>query len=105
MRNLIKALRKVIILGGIVILLGQVVSAQVYVRPYVRHDGTSVQGHYRSSPDNNSYNNYSTKGNVNPYNGNVGTQDPYRSNSYNSPSTTSYGQHRGSGTDNDDADD
>jgi hypothetical protein len=50
--------------------------AQVYVQPHVRSDGTAVQGHYRSNPDGNPYNNYSSRGNVNPYTGKVGTVDP-----------------------------
>jgi hypothetical protein len=50
--------------------------AQVYVRPYTRSDGTYVQGHYRSAPDGNSYNNYSYPGNVNPYTGRQSTGNP-----------------------------
>ncbi|MEM5789179.1 MAG: hypothetical protein AAGU11_17835 [Syntrophobacteraceae bacterium] len=56
--------------------------AQVWVDPYVKKDGTYVQGHMRSSPNNTSLDNYSTKGNVNPYTGESGTKDPY-SNNYN----------------------
>lgn len=48
----------------------------VYVNSYVRKDGTFVQGHYRTSPDSNVYNNYSTKGNINPYTGKTGTVVP-----------------------------
>jgi hypothetical protein len=46
----------------------------VYVRGYTRRDGTYVQPHYRSAPDSNFYNNWSTKGNVNPYTGQEGTK-------------------------------
>src|SRR5262249_15067893 len=46
----------------------------VYVRGYVRKDGTYVQPHYRSAPDGNFYNNWSTTGNVNPYTGEPGTK-------------------------------
>jgi hypothetical protein len=49
----------------------------VYVQPYVRSDGTFVQGHYRTAPDGNPFNNYSTQGNVNPYTGQAGTVNPY----------------------------
>jgi hypothetical protein len=49
----------------------------VRVRGYTRNDGTYA--HYRSSPDSNTWNNYSTKGNVNPYTGKEGTRDPYSS--------------------------
>ncbi len=45
-----------------------------YVRGHYRSDGTYVQPHYRSNPDGNPNNNYSHKGNVNPYTGKRGTQ-------------------------------
>lgn len=54
-----------------------VAGAQTYVAPHVRQDGTYVQGHMRSAPDRNPYNNYSTQGNVNPYSGSAGTRDAY----------------------------
>ena len=43
--------------------------AQVYVAPYVTKNGTFVQGHYRSAPNDTKADNYSTPGNVNPFNG------------------------------------
>ena len=49
--------------------------ADTYVRGYTRKDGTYVQPHYRSSPDSNPYNNWSTQGNVNPYTGEPGTRN------------------------------
>jgi hypothetical protein len=52
-----------------------------YVQGYTRKDGTYVQPHYRTKADNSQFNNYSTKGNVNPYNGKAGTVDPYGMNS------------------------
>jgi hypothetical protein len=52
--------------------------AQTWVRPYTRKDGTYVDGHYRSNPDGNPYNNWSYPGNVNPYTGRQGTGDPNR---------------------------
>lgn len=48
-------------------------SSDVYVRPYVKSNGTVVQGHMRSAPDKTGVNNFSTKGNVNPYTGEPGT--------------------------------
>lgn len=61
-----------------VLLTASAAHAQNYVRPYVRSDGTYVQGHQRTAPDSNRYNNYSTQGNVNPYTGQAGHVDPYR---------------------------
>ena len=39
----------------------------VYVNGYTHSDGTQVRGHYRSAPDHSYDNNWSTKGNTNPY--------------------------------------
>lgn len=50
-----------------------------FVHGYTRRDGTYVQPHMRSSPDGDPFNNYSTRGNVNPYTGQPGTHDPYHS--------------------------
>jgi len=48
-------------------------SAQTYVAPHVRSDGTFVQGHVRSAPNSTTSDNYGTRGNVNPYTGQAGT--------------------------------
>jgi len=44
----------------------------VHVNGYFRKNGTYVQPHYRSAPDGNFYNNWSTEGNINPYTGEEG---------------------------------
>ena len=54
-------------------------TADEFVNGYFRSNGTYVQPHYRSSPDGNPWNNYSTTGNVNPYTGQSGTHNPYGS--------------------------
>jgi len=46
----------------------------VGVRGYFRSNGTYVAPHYRSAPDGNFSNNWSTAGNVNPYTGREGTR-------------------------------
>ena len=70
-------------------LLAPPLSAQVRVKGYTRGDGTYAAPHYRSSPNSTSLDNYSTRGNVNPYTGEVGTKSPYgssaRSSVYQSP--------------------
>lgn len=48
--------------------------ADVYVRGYYRSNGTYVAPHYRSDPDGYRLNNWSSKGNVNPYTGKKGTK-------------------------------
>jgi len=52
--------------------------AQTYVAPYVKQDGTYVEGHYKSQPNNTKTDNYSSQGNTNPYTGKEGTVDPYK---------------------------
>jgi hypothetical protein len=58
-----------------------------YVNGYTRKDGTYVAPHFRSSPDSNRYNNYSSQGMVNPYTGRSGTVNPYNPPSYNHGNT------------------
>jgi hypothetical protein len=73
------------VLIGLAALIGATAaSAQVYVHGYTTKNGTYVAPHYRSSPDSSVLNNWSTRGNVNPYTGQVGTRNPY---SYSSPYT------------------
>ena len=50
--------------------------ADTWVNGYTKSNGTYVQGHYRSSPDSTVNNNWSTRGNVNPYTGVQGTRNP-----------------------------
>jgi hypothetical protein len=49
-----------------------------YTRSYVRRDGTFVSGYRSSRPDRNRWNNYSSKGNINPYTGKRGSIDPLK---------------------------
>jgi hypothetical protein len=44
----------------------------VYVKGYTKKDGTSVKGYYRSVPNKDKTDNWSTKGNVNPFTGKKG---------------------------------
>lgn len=45
---------------------------------YTRKDGTYVAPHRQTNPDSSKMNNWSTKGNVNPYTGKEGTKPPYK---------------------------
>ena len=56
--------------------------ADTHVKGYTKSNGTYVEPHYRSSPNSNTYDNYGTKGNSNPYTGQQGTQNPEPSNQY-----------------------
>lgn len=55
-----------------------------HVNGYTRSNGTYVQGYERSAPDNTVQNNYSYRGNQNPYNGQPGD------NSYRHDTTSGY---------------
>lgn len=57
---------------------GTVVAQNVYHEGYWRKDGTYVQPHYQTAPDQTRMNNYSTQGNTNPYTGQAGTVNPYQ---------------------------
>ncbi len=59
--------------------LAMPVEARVSVHGYSRRSsGTYVQPHYRTSPDHSRFNNWSTKGNPNPYTGKKGYVNPFR---------------------------
>lgn len=60
-----------------------------YVRGYVRKNGTYVAPHHQTNPDSTRLNNWSSKGNVNPYTGKPGTVDPYSPKPTNSKPKTS----------------
>lgn len=75
------------------------IANDVYHQGYTRRDGTYVQPHYQTAPDNSRHNNYSAKGNYNPYTGEKGTVDPYRQPSTNSfDSNNQYNQQRRRGS-------
>ncbi len=72
---------KKILCLSLVILLGftSVVFAKtVHVRGSATKSGTYRQPHNKTSPNKTKFDNWSTKGNVNPYTGKKGTADPYR---------------------------
>jgi hypothetical protein len=81
-RRVLALLSLLAVLGGLLV-PPLSYAADTYVRGYFRSNGTYVQPHYRSAPDGNPYNNYSTYPNVNPYTGQQGTRyrssDPYTS--------------------------
>jgi hypothetical protein len=51
-------------------------SSDVHVHSYTKRNGEHVQSHMRTAPDSTKVNNFSARGNVNPYTGKVGTKDP-----------------------------
>ncbi len=65
---------KIPTIGAALLLAAASASATDYVNGYSRSDGTYVQGHYRSSANNTQSDNWSTRGNSNPYTGQAGTR-------------------------------
>lgn len=51
-------------------------SSDVHVRSTITKNGTHVEEHYRTAPDGNKENNFSTKGNTNPYTEKAGHVSP-----------------------------
>jgi hypothetical protein len=45
-----------------------------YVDGYTRKDGTRVDGHYRTNPNDSTRDNWSSSGNRNPFTGKEGTR-------------------------------
>jgi hypothetical protein len=76
-----------------ILFITNIASADTHVNGYTRKDGTYVQPHYRSDANNSVYDNYSTKGNANPYTGKEGTVNPY--NNYKTNSDNLYGNSYG----------
>lgn len=79
---------KSIIAIALIALSAQAV-ADEYVNGYVKKDGTYVAPHMRSSPNGQQWDNYNTKGNVNPYTGQPGTQTNTDNGNY-APQPTPY---------------
>ncbi len=48
------------------------------VKGYTKKDGTYVAPHFRTTPNDKKIDNYSSKGNVNPYTGKKGYVDPFK---------------------------
>ena len=64
---------KVLSIVLVLLALATISFADQSVRGYTRKDGTQVEGYTRSDRDSSYNNNYSTKGNTNPYTGDSGT--------------------------------
>lgn len=54
------------------------VNALQKVKGYTTKKGTYVAPHYKSSPNKSKVDNFSTKGNINPFTGKKGTVNPFK---------------------------
>lgn len=69
-------MKKIVLLAFLSSIFTSFSFADTYVNGYYKKDGTYVAPHYRSSPNGSTYDNYSTRGNTNPYTGKRGTKSP-----------------------------
>ena len=59
-------------------------ASNAYINGYYRKNGTYVSGYNRTKPNSTKIDNYSTKGNINPYTSKKGYKNPYNTPKYNS---------------------
>lgn len=69
---------KILLLIFIMFSISAEALASKHVNGYIKKDGTYVAPHQRSDPNRTQRDNYSSKPNVNPYNGKKGTKEPTR---------------------------
>lgn len=56
------------------------VEAAQKVKGYIKKNGTYVAPHFKTSPNKSKFDNFSTKGNINPFTGKKGTANPFKIN-------------------------
>lgn len=66
-------MKKLFLLSTVLLIASLSVSAQTTVSGYFKNNGTYVQPHVRSSKNNTNHDNWSTRGNSNPFTGNTGS--------------------------------
>ena len=71
-------IRKILACMIALFVLASVAEGAQRVRGYFKKNGTYVMPHYKTKRDGTRLNNYSTKGNINPYTGKNGTKDPFK---------------------------
>jgi hypothetical protein len=70
-------MKNFILFLALVLLWAPSIGQTVPVKEHTRSNGTVVERHYRTAPNSTKKDNYSTKGNTNPYTGKKGTKSPY----------------------------
>lgn len=67
-----------ILVGFIFSILAPSAEAATRVKGFTKKNGTYVAPHYKSTPNKSKFDNFSTKGNLNPYTGKKGTVNPFK---------------------------
>lgn len=73
-----KKLIIIVLALSLVLFTVEKVHASSRVGGYSRRNGSYVAPHYRSTPNYSKWDNWSTKGNYNPYTGKKGYVNPYK---------------------------
>lgn len=76
MKRIVRPLALIII--GTAVAFSSALADTSTVKGYIKKDGTYVAPHQRTTPNSSKLDNWSTKGNTNPYTGKEGTKDPYK---------------------------
>lgn len=76
MKRLLSIIAFVILAGSL--FTGSAEARATRVSGYTRSNGTYVAPYYRTSPNSTRFDNYSTRGNYNPYTGKKGYVNPYK---------------------------
>jgi hypothetical protein len=79
------------LIAGLLLASSLGASAEQWVNGYTRQNGTYVAPYVRSNPNSTRSDNYSTRGNTNPYTGQRGYASPY-SDGYRVPSIRRFGR-------------
>lgn len=67
-------MKKMLLAVAVVLTFQAPAYADTWVNGYCKSNGKCVKGYWRSDPNSTTSDNYSTKGNVNPYTGKKGTK-------------------------------
>ena len=70
-------MKKILLIMLSFVLMNSSANAGRFVKGYFRKNGTYVAPSYRTKANNSKYDNYSTKGNTNPFSGKKGYKSPW----------------------------
>lgn len=74
-----KLIISAVLFVGLLSLSVQAEARTTRVRGYYKPStGSYVAPHYKTTPNRSKFDNFSTKGNYNPYTGKMGTMDPFK---------------------------
>ena len=71
-------MKKILFIIAISCLINSEINATRFVRGYYKKNGTYVAPSYRTRANSTKWDNYSTKGNSNPYSGRKGYKSPWK---------------------------